>query len=246
MTKKPFRIGLDILMFVLLVVAVNEHVTSVLVHEIIWVALFVLWCLHIGLNFSFYKNMFKWKYNLARILWTTLDLWLCVAFLVTILSWIPLSKTLFSGLGLHDYASKWLHKIASYWWLILTGIHAGLNCVQLRLKLKNKSKIWFYIVGVVALAIIWLWVYYFIAQNIWSTLFWLWWHGAWGHGPMMWNGEMFWLWEMMWMWEMKGMWGHHWRNWWGSAIWLLQFWLVWVWTLLLTSLILLVPRLMKK
>ena len=231
MTKKSFRIGLDILMFILLVVAVNAHITSTLIHEIIWVALFVLWCLHIGLNFSFYKNMFKGKYNLARTLWTILDLWLCVAFLVTILSWIPLSKTLFSWLGLSEYASKWLHKIASYWWLILTGIHAGLHCVHLRLKLKNKSKIWFYIIGFIALVIIWFWIYYFITKNVGITLLGLWWpHTAWAY------------WWMMWAWW----WHTHWWSWWVSALWLLQFWLVWIWALLLTSLILLVPRLMKK
>lgn len=219
MTKKFFRIWLDILMFILLVIAVNSHITSILVHEIIWVALFVLWCLHIILNFSFYKNMFKWKYTIGRVLWTILDLWILVAFILTIFSWVPLSMFLFPKLGLGEFASKWLHKIASHWWLILTGIHAWLHCVQLRLKLKNKSKIWFYILGVMALVIIWFWIYYFITKNFWITLF---------------GGR-----------HVAG-WHIHWWRWWSPWISLIQYFIVWIWTMLLTSLILLVPRLRKK
>ena len=64
--KKMFKIIIDILMIIFMLLEYSKIYTGQLLHEVIGIILFVLFVLHNFLNKNFYKNIFKGKYNFLR------------------------------------------------------------------------------------------------------------------------------------------------------------------------------------
>ena len=82
-----FRLPLDILMSVISIILMGGAYLfpADIVHEILGVALFVLWAVHITLNHKWYEAVFKGKYNARRIIQTVINygILVCVDFLMT-------------------------------------------------------------------------------------------------------------------------------------------------------------------
>ena len=129
------RLPIDIMMTLVSIVLMggNYLFPADIVHEILGVALFVLWSVHIFLNRRWYGGIFKGKYNPYRIMQTVINccILLCTIFLM--ISGIILSNHLFtffniqSGLGFARIA----HLLSSHWYYLFMSLHIGLHMGRL-------------------------------------------------------------------------------------------------------------------
>ena len=160
------RLPLDIMMTLVSIVLMggNYLFPADIVHEILGVALFVLWAIHIFLNRRWYASLaqasklitstnandrrsyggiFKGKYNPYRIMQTVINccILLCTIFLM--ISGIILSNQLFtflniqSGLGFARIA----HLLASHWYYLFMSLHIGLHVGVIANKMRHPAPI---------------------------------------------------------------------------------------------------------
>ena len=163
------RLPLDITMTILSIVLMggNYLFPAEIVHEILGVALFVLWAIHIFLNRRWYGAIFKGKYNPYRIMQTVINccILLCTIFLM--ISGIILSNQLFtflniqSGLGFARIA----HLLSSHWYYLFMSLHIGLHMGRLLQNVAAKILPRILLVLVCAYGL-----YAFIARGVWKYL----------------------------------------------------------------------------
>ena len=136
MTKtRHLRISIDITMTILSIILMggNFLFPAEIVHEILGVALFVLWAMHIFLNRRWYDAIFKGKYNPYRIMQTVINCCILICTIFLMISGIILSNHLFtflniqSGLGFARIA----HLLSSHWYYLFMSLHIGLHMGRL-------------------------------------------------------------------------------------------------------------------
>lgn len=163
------RLPLDIMMTLVSIVLMggNYLFLADIVHEILGVALFVLWTVHIALNRRWYGAIFKGKYNPYRIMQTVINccILLCTIFLM--ISGIILSNQLFiflniqSGLGFARIA----HLLSSHWYYLFMSLHIGLHMGRLFQNVAAK------ILPRILLALLCAYgLYAFITRGVWKYL----------------------------------------------------------------------------
>lgn len=127
--KQAVKIVVDVLMTALLVALMAYPITGQLAHEWAGAGMFLLFIAHHILNRHWFKALGKGKYNTLRTVQTTVDVLLLADMLVLMFSGIRLSRYVFAflpGLGSAAMARR-LHMLASYWGLVLMGLHLGLH-----------------------------------------------------------------------------------------------------------------------
>ena len=136
---KIIRITVDAGMYVLFLLLMGYHLFENLHHEMLGAAVFILFFIHNGLNWRWYKNLFKGKYSLSRSLQTVCNLLLCAAMLCTIASALMLSRDVFyflnftnSGLG------RKLHMVATVWTFLLESLHLGFHWSAIQKSITKK------------------------------------------------------------------------------------------------------------
>ena len=137
------RLPLDITMTILSIVLMggNYLFPAEIVHEILGVALFVLWAIHIFLNRRWYGAIFKGKYNPYRIMQTVINCGILICTIFLMISGIILSNQLFtflniqSGLGFARIA----HLLSSHWYYLFMSLHIGLHMGRLFQNVAAKS-----------------------------------------------------------------------------------------------------------
>ena len=137
------------------------------VHEILGVALFVLWAMHIFLNRRWYGAIFKGKYNPYRIMQTVISCCILICTIFLMISGIILSKQLFtflniqSGLGFARIA----HLLSSHWYYLFMSLHIGLHMGRLfqNVAAKILPRILLVLTSLYGL-------YAFIARGVWKYL----------------------------------------------------------------------------
>lgn len=136
---KIIRITVDAGMYVLFLLLMGYHLFENLHHEMLGAAVFILFFIHNGLNWRWYKNLFKGKYTLSRSLQTGCNLLLCTAMLCTIASALMLSRDVFyflnftnSGLG------RKLHMAATVWTFLLESLHLGFHWAAIQKSITKK------------------------------------------------------------------------------------------------------------
>ena len=144
MTKpQRLRISIDITMTILSIVLMggNYLFPADIVHEILGVALFVLWAIHIFLNRRWYGAIFKGKYNPYRVMQTFINCCILICTILLMISGIILSNHLFtflniqSGLGFARIA----HLLASHWYYLFMSLHIGLHVGMITNRIKQKK-----------------------------------------------------------------------------------------------------------
>jgi hypothetical protein len=126
--KKQKRIVLDIAMTVLLLCAYACRITGKTVHIWIGVIMFVLFAVHIFINRSWIKAIFKGTYTPYRILLTAVNTLLALSAATQIITgilealWKPAFSQFESGITVRE-----IHTTAAYWFMPLAGIHLGLH-----------------------------------------------------------------------------------------------------------------------
>ena len=184
------RLPLDIMMTLVSIVLMggNYLFPADIVHEILGVALFVLWAIHIFLNRRWYASLaqasksitstnandrraygaiFKGKYNPYRIMQTVINCCILICTIILMISGIILSNHLFtflniqSGLGFARIA----HLLSSHWYYLFMSLHIGLHMGRLFQNVAAKIFPRIILVLVCAYGL-----YAFIARGIWKYL----------------------------------------------------------------------------
>ena len=191
MTKtQRLRMPIDITMTLLSIILMggNYFFPADIVHEILGVALLLLWAVHIALNRRWFGAMFKGKYNPYRVMQTVVNCGILICALFLMLSGIILSNHVFTflniqaGLGFARVA----HLLASHWYYLFMSLHIGLHVSMITNKIAQKKdaanessnqeskpqssarKIIFRIVLALACAY---GLYAFIIRGVWKYLF---------------------------------------------------------------------------
>lgn len=128
-TKMKWKIAIDILMSIVLLLLMAYQVVGDYLHEICGTVMLVLFLLHHGLNAQWCKSLLKGKYMPQRIIGTVLNAALLAAMLSLAYSGVVLSRHVFdflpitSGMAL----ARVMHLSASYWGFVLMSLHIGLH-----------------------------------------------------------------------------------------------------------------------
>ena len=163
------RLPLDIMMTLVSIVLMGGSFLfpAEIVHEILGVALFVLWAIHIFLNRRWYRGIFKGKYNSYRIMQTVINCCILICTIFLMISGIILSNQLFtflniqSGLGFARIA----HLLSSHWYYLFMSLHIGLHMGRLFQNVAAKIIPRIILVLVCAYGL-----YAFIARGVWKYL----------------------------------------------------------------------------
>lgn len=184
------RLPIDIMMTLVSIVLMggNYLFPADIVHEILGVALFVLWAIHIFLNRRWYASLaqasksitstnandrraygaiFKGKYNPYRIMQTVINCCILICTIILMISGIILSNHLFtflniqSGLGFARIA----HLLSSHWYYLFMSLHIGLHMGRLFQNVAAKIFPRIILVLVCAYGL-----YAFIARGVWKYL----------------------------------------------------------------------------
>ncbi|MBP5576100.1 MAG: DUF4405 domain-containing protein [Treponema sp.] len=110
-----------------------------IVHEILGMALFLLWAVHITLNRRWYGAVFKGKYNPYRVMQTVINcsILVCVVFLM--ISGIILSNHLFTFLNIQGGLgfARIAHLLASHWYYLFMSLHIGMHVEMIASKIRH-------------------------------------------------------------------------------------------------------------
>ena len=163
------RLPIDIMMTLVSIVLMggNYLFPADIIHEILGVALFVLWMVHIALNRRWYGGIFRGKYNPYRIMQTVINCCILICTIILMISGIILSNHLFtflniqSGLGFARIA----HLLSSHWYYLFMSLHIGLHMGRLFQNVAAKIFPRIILVLVCAYGL-----YAFIARGVWKYL----------------------------------------------------------------------------
>ena len=132
MTKtQRLRMTIDIIMTILSIMLMggNYLFPADIVHEILGVALFVLWAVHITLNRRWYGAIFKGKYNPYRVMQTIINCCILICTIFLMISGIILSNHIFTFLNIQGGLgfARIAHLLASHWYYLFMSLHIGLH-----------------------------------------------------------------------------------------------------------------------
>lgn len=163
------RLPIDIMMTLVSIVLMggNYLFPADIVHEILGVALFVLWTVHIALNRRWYGAIFKGKYNPCRIMQTVINCCILICTIFLMISGIILSNQLFTFLGIEKGLgfARIAHLLASHWYYLFMSLHIGLHMGRLLQNVVAK------ILPRILLALLCAYgLYAFITRGVWKYL----------------------------------------------------------------------------
>ena len=190
MTKpQRLRMTIDIIMTILSIILMggNYLFPADLVHEILGVALFVLWGLHIALNRHWYGAIFRGKYNPYRVMQTVINCCILICTIFLMISGIILSNHIFTFLNIQGGLgfARIAHLLASHWYYLFMSLHIGLHVGMIANKMCHSraptressdteiigSSPIMTLVGKILLALACTYgIYAFIARGVWKYL----------------------------------------------------------------------------
>lgn len=127
--KLTFKILIDCLMTILLLVLMVHQFNGDAAHEWLGAGMFVLFIIHNILNWKWYRNILKGKYTAFRVFQTAVNLLVFAAMIGLMISGIMMSSYVFAFLrisGGMSFARK-LHMLSSYWAFVFISLHLGLH-----------------------------------------------------------------------------------------------------------------------
>ena len=184
------RMTIDITMTILSIILMggNYLFPADIVHEILGVALFVLWAVHIALNRRWYASLaqasklitstnandrrsynaiFRCKYNPYRVMQTVINCCILICTIFLMISGIILSNHIFTFLNIQGGLgfARIAHLLASHWYYLFMSLHIGLHVGRLFQNITAK------IIPRIILALVCAYgIYAFIARGVWKYL----------------------------------------------------------------------------
>ena len=175
MNANKIRMPVDITMTLLSIILMGGAYLfpSDIIHEILGMALFLLWAVHITLNRRWYSSIFRGKYNARRIMQTVINcsILICVIFLM--ISGIILSNHVFTFLGIESGLgfARTAHLLASHWYFLFMSLHIGMHVQMIAGKMKVPREGFSSIIVRTIFILISLYgIYAFIIRGIWRYL----------------------------------------------------------------------------
>ena len=146
MTKtQRLRMTVDITMTILSIILMggNYLFPADIVHEILGVALFVLWAVHITLNRRWYGAIFRGKYNAYRVMQTIINCCILICTIFLMISGIILSNHIFTFLNIQGGLgfARIAHLLASHWYYLFMSLHIGLHVGVIANKMRHPAPI---------------------------------------------------------------------------------------------------------
>jgi hypothetical protein len=141
--KMIFKIVVDCLMTILLLLLMAHQLTVDAAHEWFGAGMFVLFIMHNLLNWKWYRVLLKGKYNAFRIFQTIVNILVFAAMIGLMISGIMLSRYVFAFLpisGGMSFARK-LHLLSSHWAFALMSMHLGLHWTMMIRMVRKLTKI---------------------------------------------------------------------------------------------------------
>jgi len=144
MTKpQRLRMAIDITMTILSIILMggNYLFPADIVHEILGLALFLLWAVHISLNRRWYGAIFKGKYNPYRVMQTVINSCILICTIFLMISGIILSNHIFTFLNIQGGLgfARITHLLASHWYYLFMSLHIGLHIEMIANRIKQKK-----------------------------------------------------------------------------------------------------------
>ena len=145
MTKtQRLRMTIDIMMTILSIILMggNYLFPKDIVHEILGVALFVLWGVHIALNRRWCVTIFRGKYNPYRVMQTVINCSILICTIFLMISGIILSNHIFTFLNIQGGLgfARIAHLLASHWYYLFMSLHIGLHMGMIANRIKQKKQ----------------------------------------------------------------------------------------------------------
>jgi hypothetical protein len=100
-------------------------------HEIFGTAMFALLGWHLFINWNWFKNLLRGRYDARRIVVVGLHLLLILNMLILLVTSLVISKSLFAALPIPDsiYLRE-VHWFSAYWVIMIVGIHLGIHWMR--------------------------------------------------------------------------------------------------------------------
>lgn len=127
--KMAFKILVDMVMTVLLLLLMARQITGDSAHEWLGAGMFVLWILHHILNRNWYRNLLKGKYTPVRIMQLLINFAVLFSMLGLMVSGVTLSREVFAFLPISGGVAfaRALHVISAFWGFVLMAFHLDLH-----------------------------------------------------------------------------------------------------------------------
>lgn len=172
MNKFVFKIAIDFSMAVLLLLIMSFQSTGQMLHEYFGVALTILFITHNILNLSWYKNIFKGRYNKKRAFQTCVNAVMIVFMAMAVISGIAMSGYAFSflNIGISTGTARKLHLFSVYWAFVFMSLHLGIHS-QMLLALTKRINISKLILKIIAFVLAIFGAYVFYNNNLFSYMF---------------------------------------------------------------------------
>ena len=169
--ERKIQLAVDMLMVCILLLQMSYSIAGELIHEITGIAFFVLFIVHHILSRKYTKALVKGKHNAEKIIKLIVDIMLFIIIIAMMLSAMPISKHIFTFLGLSRYASagRTVHLLGAYQGFALMSLHIGFhfNFILAKIIKDKKKKIITYAVMAVLSAA---GLYFFISEGIYKYM----------------------------------------------------------------------------
>lgn len=107
-------------------------------HEIFGTAIFVLVAWHIAINRSWFRNLFRGRYDGRRVFTVLLHVFLIVNMAALLATSVVISRSVLAFLPLPNIIYlREIHWLSAYWVMIVVGIHLGLHWVRVMAVLRS-------------------------------------------------------------------------------------------------------------
>ncbi|MBR0475990.1 MAG: DUF4405 domain-containing protein [Treponema sp.] len=141
---RKIRMPIDIAMTLLSIILMggNYFFPADIVHEILGVALLLLWAVHIALNRRWYGAIFRGSYNPYRVMQTVINCGILICAIFLMISGIILSNHIFTFLGIEKGLgfARIAHLLASHWYFLFMSMHIGLHVSMIANKMYHKER----------------------------------------------------------------------------------------------------------
>lgn len=127
--KMVFKISVDMVMTVLLLLLMARQITGDSAHEWLGAGMFVLWIVHHSLNRNWYSHLFRGRYTSARIMQIIVNAAVLFFMLGLMVSGVILSREVFAFLPISGGVAfaRSLHVVSAFWGFVLMAFHLGLH-----------------------------------------------------------------------------------------------------------------------
>jgi hypothetical protein len=122
------RLSIDFVMTVSVLFAFAYQLTGNTLHELIGTAILLLFLIHNAINWRWLAGVLKGRYNVRRLIGTSVNLLLLTDATLLMASGITNSRFVFEWMGARSgLLDRSFHALTAYWFLVLMAVHLGLH-----------------------------------------------------------------------------------------------------------------------